>query len=59
MNQSFTKLLELQKEMFLEGNMLPNRSYETKRYCVQWVWTMSKYMHVIMIAYYIWKGMKT
>lgn len=29
-----------------------------KRYYVQWVWSRSKYLHVLMVAYYTWKSMK-
>jgi len=31
LNKSFTELLQLLKEKFLEGNTLPNRNYEAKK----------------------------
>lgn len=54
-NRILTELLELLKEMLLEGNMLPNCSYEAKKILCP----LSKYMYVMMIAYYIGKSMKT
>jgi len=36
-NKSFTELLELVKDMLPEGNTLPNRNYEKKKYFLRWV----------------------
>jgi len=35
-------LLELVKDKLPEGNTLPNRNYEAKKYFVRWVWNIKK-----------------
>ena len=55
-NKIFTKLLELLHEMLPKDNSLLTRM-RRRRYCVQWVWSTRKYMHVLMFAYCIEKSL--
>lgn len=56
-DKSFTELLELLKEMLLEGNTLSKRIYEAKKILCQMSLDYNK-IHVIMIASYIGKSLK-
>jgi len=52
-DKSFTKLLQLLKNILPEGNTLPNRNYEAKKKnFVQWVWSIEKYIYVLTIVFY-------
>jgi len=58
-DKSFTKFLQLIKDMLPEGNTLPNQNYEAKKkYFVQWVWSIEKYIHVLTIVFYTEMSMK-
>jgi len=58
-DKSFIELLQLLKDMLPEGNTLPNRNYEAKKkYFVQWVWSIEKYIHVLTIVFYTEMSMK-
>ena len=50
-NKSFTKLLQLLKDMLPKGNTLPNRNYEAKKILCPMGMKYKK-MHVLMIVYY-------
>ena len=52
-NKSFAELLQLLKDMLLEGNTLPNRNYEAKKMFYLMGMEYKKiYMHVLMIVNY-------
>jgi len=51
-DKSFTKLLQLLKDMLPEGNTLPNRNYEFKKILCPMGMEYKRYMHVLMIVYY-------
>ena len=50
-DKSFTKLLQLLKDVLPEGNSLPNHNYEAKNILFPIVWSIKRYMHVLIIAY--------
>ena len=57
MDTSFTELLEMLKEMLPENNSLPIRNSRRRKFYVQWVWNIKRYMHAQMIVFYTKKSL--
>ena len=57
-DKSFTSLLQVVRDMLPEENMLPKSYYQTKKILCRCIWSIKKFMHALMIAYYTYMSMK-